>query len=68
MLSADTLSAEKDKPRFQAALLQAVKIAVVATCPDGEILYWNRFAEQLYGWTADEVLGRNIVDITVPSR
>ena len=64
-MGADTLSAE-DNLRLQAALLQAVKIAVVATCPDGEILYWNPFAEQLYGWTADEVLGRNIVDMMVP--
>ena len=64
-MGADTLSVE-DNLRLQAALLQAVKMAVVATRPDGEILYWNPFAEQLYGWTADEVLGRNIVEMMVP--
>lgn len=61
----DIISAENNL-RVQAALLQAVKVAVVATRPDGQIIFWNAFAEQLYGWTAEEVLGRNIVDITVP--
>ena len=26
---------------------------------DGEISYWNQGAERLYGWTIDEVLGKN---------
>lgn len=38
--------------------------AVIATGPDGVILYWNDGAERLYGWTADEVTGRNVVEVT----
>ena len=38
--------------------------AVIATDVQGRILYWNRAAEELYGWTSAEVLGRNVVDIT----
>ena len=49
---------------FQAQLLDAVEQAVVATDLDGYITYWNRAAQELYGWTADEVLGRNIVAVT----
>ena len=49
-----------------AAVLDALSRAVVATDPDGTILAWNRAAELLYGWTADEALGRNIVDLLVP--
>jgi DNA-binding response OmpR family regulator len=37
--------------RFQAALLDAVGQAVVATDPDGTIQYWNEAAARLYGWT-----------------
>jgi PAS domain S-box-containing protein len=40
---------------------------VIATDPEGRIRYWNRFAERLYGWPAEEVLGRNIVDVTPSS-
>ena len=41
--------------------------AVVVTDPDGTIRSWNRFAETLYGWRADEVMGRNILDVTPTS-
>jgi PAS domain S-box-containing protein len=51
---------------FLQQLLDAVEQAVIATTPEGEIVYWNRCAQRLYGWRADEVLGRNVVDV-VPS-
>jgi PAS domain S-box-containing protein len=50
-----------------ADVLDAVSRAVIATDIDGTIVYWNRGAERLYGWTADEVLGRGIVDVLVPA-
>jgi PAS domain S-box-containing protein len=53
-----------EKARFQARLLNAVGQAVIATDIKGNITYWNRAAEQVYGWPEAEVLGRNIVDIT----
>jgi PAS domain S-box-containing protein len=53
--------------RFQAELLQTAGQAVIATRPDGQIVYWNAAAEFLYGWRAEEVLGRNISDVTVTS-
>jgi PAS domain S-box-containing protein len=51
---------------FRARLLDAVEQAAIATDMDGTITYWNSSAEHLYGWSADEVLGRNIAEITVP--
>lgn len=39
-------------------------LAVIATDVNGRILYWDSAAEELYGWTSEEVLGRNIVDVT----
>ncbi|HEY9610646.1 PAS domain S-box protein [Allocoleopsis sp.] len=49
---------------FQARLLDVVEHAIIATDLSGVIIYWNRFAEQLYGWSATEALGYNILEIT----
>ena len=48
-------------------ILESIQEAVIVTDLLGIILYWNKGASQLYGWTQDEVLGENIVRIT-PSR
>ena len=50
--------------RFQAQLLNAVQQAVVATDPDGVVIFWNKFAENLYGWTAGEAVGKRIQELT----
>ncbi len=51
---------------FQAHLLDTVEQSVIATDLNGIITYWNQFAQELYGWTDEEVLGRNIMEITTP--
>ena len=38
--------------------------AVIATDTEGYIVHWSPGAERLYGWSADEVLGRNVLDVT----
>lgn len=48
----------------QPTMLDAVDQAVIVTQIDGRIVYWNLCAQELYGWSAAEVLGRNIVDVT----
>lgn len=48
-------------------ILEAAQVAVIATDLSGIISYWNPFAERLYGWSPQEVIGRNIVEITVTS-
>lgn len=57
----------EEEIRFQAHLLDAVEQAVIATDLEGKIIYWNSFAERLYGWTASEALTANIIDITPAS-
>ena len=47
-----------------ARLLDAVGHAVIATDLAGAVQYWNHAAERLYGWTADEVMGRDITALT----
>ena len=51
----------------QAALLDEVDVAVVATDNDGLVTRWNRGAEKLYGWTADEMVGRSAAKVLSPA-
>jgi PAS domain S-box-containing protein len=44
--------------RFQADLLDQVNDTIVVLDNAGRIVYWNRGAQQLYGWTAAEVMGQ----------
>lgn len=50
---------------FQAQLLEQVKAAVIATDLEGTVIHWNDHAEELYGWSREETLGRNIAELTV---
>ncbi|HSK82886.1 MAG TPA: PAS domain S-box protein [Rubrobacter sp.] len=55
----------EDEPRFGTNLLDAVGQAVIAIDLEGVILYWNRCAEELYGWSAEEAVGRQIGNLVV---
>ena len=52
--------------RAQAHMLDQIGQAVIATDGAGLVTYVNRCAGELYGWPADEMLGRRITDVTVP--
>jgi PAS domain S-box-containing protein len=44
----------------QAALLNHAQEAILLCDLAGQILFWNRGAERIYGWSAEEVTGRNL--------
>ncbi len=52
--------------RYQATLLNNMRDAVVVWGLDGKITYWNTAAEQLYGWTAAERLGKLASQVYFP--
>ncbi|HVL06547.1 MAG TPA: SpoIIE family protein phosphatase [Acidimicrobiales bacterium] len=57
---------ERVLPVTPASVLDAISRAVVATDTAGSIVYWNRGAERLYGWSSEEALGRDAVELLVP--
>jgi PAS domain S-box-containing protein len=63
---AEALLKLHDEIKFQASLLDQARNAVIATDLDGKIVFWNKFAETLYQWEADEAIGKSIQEVTVP--
>jgi PAS domain S-box-containing protein len=47
----------------QAALLDLAQDAIFVVEMDSTIIYWNKGAEKMYGWTKQEALGRNVHEL-----
>ena len=50
----------EERIREQAALLDQAQDAIFACDLERRITYWNRAAERIYGWTAQEALGQDL--------
>jgi diguanylate cyclase (GGDEF)-like protein/PAS domain S-box-containing protein len=46
--------------RDQASLLDKAQDAIIVRSLEDRVLFWNRSAERLYGWTPQEAMGRSI--------
>lgn len=55
---------QNDNLKLQAIMLNSVAQAVIATDKVGHIIYANNFTETLYGWKPEEILGKNIIEVT----
>ena len=44
--------------------LNVLNRAVIATDMEGQVVFWNDAAEELYGWSSAEALGKSIADLT----
>ncbi|MBI5385308.1 MAG: PAS domain S-box protein [Verrucomicrobia bacterium] len=53
----------EEKTRAQAHLLDLAQDAIVVRDLEHRVLYWNRGAVKLYGWTPEEAVGRSVAEL-----
>jgi len=59
--------AEDDVTSFSPdEILESVGQALIVTDAAGLVRYWNRAAQEQFGWTAEDAVGRNVRELTVP--
>ena len=52
--------AAEEAQRFLAAIVESSEDAIAAYTPAGIILTWNRGAESIFGYTAEEAIGKHV--------
>jgi len=52
--------------RFRLLLESLPAVAIQGYDTDGTVLYWNQASEHIYGFTAQEAIGRNLLDLIIP--
>jgi PAS domain S-box-containing protein len=57
----------ESEARFRHLLQSVPNVAVQGYGTDGTTRYWNEASEHLYGYTSQEVLGRNLIDLIIPT-
>lgn len=58
----------EEQIREQAALLDQAQDAILVRDLDHNILFWNKGAEKIYGWSAGEVIGVNAKELLFKDR
>jgi len=56
----------ESEARFRNLLRNISSVAVQGYGPDGMIQYWNQASERLYGYSEQEAIGRNLLDLIIP--
>ncbi|MEH8017305.1 EAL domain-containing protein [Rheinheimera muenzenbergensis] len=58
---------EQSELRFRTLLDNAPQLAIQGYKADGTTFYWNKASEQIYGYSQQEAVGQNLLDLIIPS-
>jgi diguanylate cyclase (GGDEF)-like protein/PAS domain S-box-containing protein len=52
--------------RFEQLFEDAAAMSIQGYLADGTVVYWNRASENIYGYSAAEAMGGNLLDLIIP--
>lgn len=58
--------AQDEASYFFTVVIESLQDSVVTINPDGIITSWNKSAERIYGYPAEEAIGRSMGMVTFP--
>jgi len=61
------MALKESEERFRTLMENIDAVAVQGYGPDGTTQYWNKASERLYGYSQQEAIGRNFIDLIIPS-
>ncbi|MDP1747238.1 MAG: PAS domain S-box protein, partial [Bacteroidota bacterium] len=67
ILKQNTQETQLDLPAYLAAIVNYTDDAIIGKSMDGIITYWNAGAERMFGYKADDVIGKSI-NILAPTK
>lgn len=57
---------KESEQRFRGLFEGVESVAVQGLLADGTIIFWNKASEQLYGFTAEEAIGKRLTELIIP--
>jgi len=65
---AQTQEALRESEARMRAITDSAQDAILMMDAEGRVSYWNPAAETMFGYTADEAMGRNVHELLAPTR
>ncbi len=53
----------EEEVKLKSYLLDKIQQAVILCDSNGSVTYWNEYSSALFGWTKEEVYGKNVLEI-----
>jgi PAS domain S-box-containing protein len=57
---------QESEERFRHLMEYVPGVSIQGYKTDGTVLYWNQASEEVYGYTSEEAIGRNLADLIIP--